>query len=856
MTVALPPGMTWKIWVALAVGAILLLLASGWYTCGFRGCPDPEALLALEPGEAPEVLDQEGESFARLLPVDREVVALDSLPDHVGHAFIAVEDRRFRRHRGVDLRRAGGALFANIRQRRVAEGGSTITMQLARNAFPERLPAAERTPVRKVLETRVAWLIERTFDKDEILGLYLNQIYFGNGATGIAAAARHYFGVSPARLTVEQSALLAAMVKAPSHYDPREETEAARERLDLVLGLMGEAGYLTPAEVAAARAKDIVVIPRRRVDRDGEALVAPWFLEAVRRRLDGLLGSDMYGTGVRVHTTLDPALQRAAEEALHDQLRRIESGEYGAFQGPQYDPDQPPDAAGAPYLQGAVVVLDVATGGVLALVGGRNIRHSAFDHVFNARRQVGSAFKPFVYGAAVAGGIAPSHPLEDAPLTLEVPGAPTYEPTNFDNEFHGMVTARQALRDSRNVPAVRLAQEVGTDVVAGFARQAGLEAEIPESPSMALGTVALSPMELAVAYATLAGLGRGVEPRFIRRVESAGGVPLWAPDGAPESERRIEPEVAYVLNDMLQDVIDGGTGSAVRAAGFRGTAAGKTGTTQESADAWFVGYTPEVIAVVWIGFDLPAPILPGATGGGLAAPVWGRMMAMAGRSGGEWDRPASVVRMPYDPATGRAVSSDCAGASRAPSDLFLRTNANPTCPANLMTDPLAPADTAAPGPGDPEAAAPDTATAAPAEPPGTGPPDTLRLPDHPDPVIPPGPGRWRSISGLPPAHTQAPVGRLAAQAEAEPEHHAGREGEIDAHVAQKHRVDAIAAIAGEEAQAGVHVGREAEVARHEGVAQGGAHRATEVGRAVAEHGLQPGGEGEQERESLDVERAP
>jgi 1A family penicillin-binding protein len=708
--------MTWKIFLALAFTAILLLLSSAWYTCRFRGCPDPEVLLALEPGEAPELLDRHGQSFARLLPVQREIVALDSLPDHVGQAFIAVEDRRFRRHQGVDLRRAGGALFANVRERRVAEGGSTITMQLARNAFPERLPAAERTPMRKLVETRVAWGIERTFTKDEILGLYLNQIYFGNGATGIASAADHYFGRSPAALTVEESALLAAMVKAPSHYDPREETEAARERRDLVLGLMGEVGYLTPEEVATARAKDIVVIPRRRVDQAGEALVAPWFLEAVRRRLDGLLGSNMYGNGVRVHTTLDPVLQRAAEEALFDQLRRIESGEYGPFQGPRYDPDQPPQAEGAPYLQGAVVVLDAASGDVLALVGGRNIRHSAFDHVFNARRQVGSAFKPFVYGAAVAGGIAPSHPLADAPLSLEVPGAPAYRPTNFDNDFHGVVTARQALRDSRNIPAVRLAQEVGTDVVASFAREAGLKAEIPESPSMALGTMTVSPMDLAVAYAALAGLGRGVEPRFLRRVESADGAFIWAPDRASDSGPRIDPGVAYVLNDMLQEVIDGGTGSAVRDAGFRGTAAGKTGTTQESADAWFVGYTPELVAVVWIGFDLPAPILRGATGGGLAAPVWGRMMAMAGRSGAEWDAPESVVRLPFDPATGRAVASHCAGASGAPTDLFLRTHADPTCPEYPIRS-----GSARPVTGD--TAGPGTTPAAPAESVGTAPPD-------------------------------------------------------------------------------------------------------------------------------------
>jgi 1A family penicillin-binding protein len=745
--------MSWKIGVALAVGAVLFLLATGWYTCGFRGCPDPEGLLALQPGEAPEVVDRQGESFARLMPVQREVVALDSLPAHLGQAFIAVEDRRFRAHWGVDVRRVGGAFFANLRQRQVAEGGSTITMQLARNAFPERLPASERTPVRKFLETRVAWSIERIFDKDEILGLYLNQIYFGNGATGIAAASRHYFGSSPADLSVEQSALLAGMVKAPSHYDPREHPEAARQRRDLVLGLMGEAGYLTPEEVAAARGRGIEVVPRRQAGDVGETLQAPWFLDAVRRRLADLLGSDMFGSGVRVHTTLDPELQRAAEEALGDQLRRIESGELGAFQGPGYDPDQPPAAEGAPYLQGAVVVLDAATGGVLALVGGRNIRHSAFDRVFNARRQIGSAFKPFVYGAALAAGFPPSHVLQDAPLTLEVPGAGSYQPSNYDNEFRGTMTARTALRDSRNVPTVWLAQEVGTDVVADFARRAGMNAEISESPSMALGTVAISPIELATAFATFAGLGRGVEPHVIRRVESARGTSVWAPATAPDNGPLVDAGVAYVLNDMLRDVIDGGTGSAVRAVGFGGAAAGKTGTTQESADAWFVGYTPELVGVVWIGFDQPAPILAGATGGGLAAPVWGRMMAAAGRSGGEWDAPEEVLRLPYDPATGRAVARDCAGASQAPSDLFLRRHVSFTCPERLARR-----DTARLVPD--ETGEPDTTTAAPTEPPVPAP-----SPPPPDPATPPpdtaepsrGPDREE-----PPGTVTAGIGSAAA----------------------------------------------------------------------------------------------
>lgn len=242
------------------------------------------------------------------------------------------------------------------------------------------------------------------------------------------------------------------------------------------------------------------------------------------------------------------------------------------------------------------------------------------------------------------------------------------------------MSAREALRHSRNVPTVRLAQEIGTDAVAEFAEEAGVEADIPRGPSMALGTVALSPMALARAYATFAGLGRSAEPRLIRKVETVEGRLLWETE--TRGEDRIDPAVAYVLNDMLQDVIDGGTGSGARAAGFRSPAAGKTGTTQEAADVWFVGYTPELVGVVWMGFDRPAPILPDATGGALAAPVWGRMMARGGRSGSDWERPDGVVSMAYDPATGRPLARDCAFAGGAPAELFIEgRGVSASCPA-------------------------------------------------------------------------------------------------------------------------------------------------------------------------------
>lgn len=644
---------TWK--RALAVGLpLLLLLAVAWQRCGISGCPDPEVLLAFEPGGAPVLLDREGEEFAELRPVRRDVVELDSLPEHVPAAFIAVEDRRFYDHGGVDFRRVVGAFFANIREGGVAEGASTITMQLARNAFPDRLPGSERTIRRKILETRVAREIEDDFEKDEILGLYLNHIYFGNGARGIAAAARHYFDIPAPELTLPQAALLAALVKAPAHYDPRNHPDAARERRDLVLDLMEAEGLVETEEAEAARESPIEVVPPRRVD-DPDAFPAAYFVEAVRDILEEELGEDLYKRRLRIHTTLDRGAQTAAEAALTRQLQAVERGAHGRFDGPAFDPTEAARAEGSSYLQGAVVALRVEDGDVLAFVGGRDFEQSTFDRARLAQRQVGSAFKPFVYAAAVADGRSPGTILSDEPLEIARRGSPVYRPVNYDGEFWGRVTMREALVQSRNVPTVRLAQDVGTGSVADLARDAGIRSDIPEEPSMALGTLSLSPMELAEAYSSFAGMGRGVRPRFVTRVEDEEGEVVL--EIAPETEDRLDPAVAWVVTDILRDVVDRGTGTGVRAAGFGAPAAGKTGTTQDAADVWFAGYTPEVVGVVWIGFDEPRPILRNATGGRLAAPVWGEMMRAVG-SGGEWTRPEGVSRLAFDPGAGRFLPSD------------------------------------------------------------------------------------------------------------------------------------------------------------------------------------------------------
>jgi 1A family penicillin-binding protein len=637
--------------LALAVGVPLLVAGTLWARCGLRGCPDVARLRSYQPGGASRLLDRGGRVFAELRPVEGETVQLRSVPRHVRDAFIAVEDRRFYTHGGVDWRRVIGAALANLRAGGVREGSSTITMQLARNVFPDHLPASERTFTRKLLEVRVASDIESEFTKDEILELYLSHIYFGNGARGIEAASRHYFGVPVSRVTVAQGAMLAGLPKAPTHYDPRRHPDAARERRDLVLRLMEEQEVIPAAEATAARAKPLGVV-RRRPPAGADRLVAPWFVEEVRRLLEDELGERLYAESLQITTTLDLGLQQAAEQELGRQLAALEGR--------------------APGVQGAVIALEPSTGNVLAWVGGRDFAESRFDRVRRAHRQVGSAFKPFVYAAALRDGHVLSERLADEPISIALSGGRMWAPRNFDQRFEGAVSLRDALVFSKNVPTVNLGQDVGLDEVEDLAEDSGITAEMDRTPALPLGTVAVSPLELAAAYTPFANLGRASTPRLVTAIRGADGDEVRE-DEAPETHEVLDPGVAYLVTHVLQDAVARGTGTAVRAAGFEAPVAGKTGTTNAATDAWFVGFTPDLVGVVWIGHDEPRSLGKDATGGRLAAPVWGRFMARAGRPATDWTRPDAVVERWVDPDTGHVMGDGCRpGGGVAYLELFLR----------------------------------------------------------------------------------------------------------------------------------------------------------------------------------------
>jgi len=633
--------------IVLSLG--LLAFTVLWARCGLRGCPDVDELRGYIPEEASVILDREGEEIGKLFQVNRTIVQLDSLPEFVPDAFVAAEDRRFWDHGGIDWRRIPGAALANVKAGGVAEGFSTITMQLARNLFPDKLPAAQQTIWRKLGEMRVARSIERRYEKEEILQMYLNQVYFGSGAWGIEAAANEYFGTSAASLSLAQAALLAAVLPAPSRLNPRSNMEAAVERQQLVLDRMVAEGFIDQARADEAAEEEIDLAR----STGGSDANAPYFVEAVRQELEDVFGTQLYTEGFRIHTTLDVDVQERAERELVRQLNAIEAGRYGSFRGDPYDGDA--DADGT-ILQGAVVVMNAETGGVLALVGGRDFELSKYNRALQAERQPGSAFKPFVYATAIARGYPPTTRIEDTPLRRTLSGGRVWEPRNYGDSYAGQVTMREALYQSRNVSTVRLAEQVGLEGILRTARVMGISGDLPEVPSVVLGAGEVTLIDMVSAYAAFATLGQRPEPFFVARIEDRNGRVVWSQE--PRLHRVIEPSVAFVVTDILRDVVDRGTATAVRGAGFRAPAAGKTGTTNEAADAWFIGFTPSTVAGVWIGFDEPQTIVPRASGGTLAAPVWARVMIGVQDRGGSWTPPPGVEQRQVD-ELGNVVASNC-----------------------------------------------------------------------------------------------------------------------------------------------------------------------------------------------------
>jgi len=622
---------------------------------GAAGCPTIEALRDYRPPEASRVYAADGSLIADLSPQRRIVVDLDRVPSVVEDGFIAVEDRRFRQHGGVDLRGVARALWRDLTSLSFKEGFSTIPMQLVRNVFPDQLPRSEKLR-RKYCEVVLAGRLERVFTKDEILALYLNQVYMGDGLYGVEAAARGYFGKSIGRVTTAEAALLVGLVQSPERYNPRKHPLRAIRRRNVVLDVMAREGVISAEEAERAKAEPIRLAPPP--DAAGPA---PFVVAAVRRELRERFGADADIRGLRVHTGLDPRLQRAAADALLAQIERIESGAYGRYPHPVPGANgEPTDSAASPYLEGLLVALDPWTGAIRALVGGRDFRLSQFDRVLQARRQPGSAFKPIVYAAALEAGLPLTARIETAPVVIDDGAAAAWSPDDHVADSVASLSVREALAVSSNHGAVRVGRRAGERRVAELAARLGLTTPVPPYPSIFLGSAEVVPAELVAAYAAFGNGGTRVRPRLIERVEDSDGNVLWR---APVArEKALDPGVAYLTLSMLRDVVDHGTGQSVRRHGFGLPAAGKTGTTNDGKDAWFIGLTPDLVAGVWLGFDRPRPIVANASGGALAAPVWARFMdeAYRGRPAPrEWIPPAGLVRADVDTQSGYLATADC-----------------------------------------------------------------------------------------------------------------------------------------------------------------------------------------------------
>lgn len=611
----------------------------------------------VRPPQSSLVLARDGSLIGEIGAQFRTSIPLASLPAHVPQAFIAIEDQRFYQHDGVDLVGIAGALRDAVRGN--PRGASTITQQLVGNMHPSIIDRSDRSLGRKLREQAAAREMERHYTKDEILEAYLNQVHFGRRWYGIESASRHYFGKPAARLTLAEAATLAAVINGPAIFDPVGRPDRARERRNLVLALMAAQGFITKDEAAAAQAEPLVTVPD-----EGYSAPAPWFTDVVAVQAERA-GVPVRAGSYRIHTTLDPVVQRAAASALAEGLAEIEAapGYAHAVWARRHDQRARSGRAGArprlnpaDYLQGAVVAMDPYTGDVRALVGGRDYASAPFNRAVDARRQPGSAFKLFVYTRAVADSMPPTTVVADTALAIPLPNRTTYRPRNSDGEFLGALTLRTALARSRNPVAVQLALKTGMDSIASLARIMGLDSEITPVPSSAIGASVVQPLDLVASYATIANLGARVEPRFITRIEDAAGQTVWQNPIAPP-QPVIDPAVAFVVRDMMRDVVERGTAASVRRfVPASIPVAGKTGTTNENTDVWFVGMTTGLVGGVWLGFDRPRTITPGAAGGSLAAPIWGRMVARAGAAataGAPWIVPRGVVAVDLDRASGR-----------------------------------------------------------------------------------------------------------------------------------------------------------------------------------------------------------
>jgi penicillin-binding protein 1A len=608
----------WKIGLAVAVAAVGLgvFIFYGAWAASF----DMKKV-----GEMPErntVFDVDGKIYSRLAGANRLKVSLNEISPLFVEALLAREDARFYQHPGVDWRGILRALVRDILSRSAKEGASSITQQLARNS----LPLGGRTLSRKLLEAMVALRIEQQFTKQQILELYINRIYFGAGCYGVETASQAYFGKNASKLNLAEAALLAGVIRSPNRFSPLKNPEGAAQQRDAVLDRMVELKKISAADASQAKLAKVNPHPRRLLQ-----IQENYAMDAVQRDLNLLLTQDQIDNGgLFIYTTLDPAVQESAQQALETQLTKIER--QSNFHHPikaNYQPPENGEDSAMPYLEGAVVTIDNASGGIRALVGGRDYSQSKFNRALPpANRQLGSAFKPFVYTVAFSEGLLPGAAISDDPIQPgEVDGAGNWSPGNSDGTYVGIQPCSYGLIHSRNTMSVRVGQFAGLDAVQKIATTLNLSEKIPHAAAIYIGAFETSLKNLTAAYTIFPNNGVRKQAYLIERIDDQEHKPIYR--AAHISAPALDPSSVWMTSQLMEEVLTTGTAASARSLGFKLPAAGKTGTTDDYKDAWFVGYTTALTCGVWVGFDQPVTIIPHGYGAALALPVWVQVMNKA-----------------------------------------------------------------------------------------------------------------------------------------------------------------------------------------------------------------------------------
>jgi len=586
-----------------------------------------------------KIFSEEGEIIGEFFNEKREVVSLDRIPNYLIQAFVAGEDARFFQHKGLDYLAILRALYRNIFSGEIVQGGSTITQQVVKSLFL----SPEKRFTRKIREAILAYKIEKYLTKEEILFLYLNQIYLGYGAYGVASAAENYFGKNIEELNITEAALLAGLPQAPSKNSPYQHPQQAKKRQVYILNRMVEEGFISSSEAIKAAQTPYILRSKEKPSIEK----APHFVEYIRRYVEEKYGKDtLYKNGLQVFTTIDLYFQRMAQEVMESGLKEIEKRE----KYPSADLPLTPE--------GALLCFDLETGFVKAMVGGRDFKKSQFNRATQARRQTGSAFKPIVYASALDKGFTPASIIVDSPIVFEW-GDKKWKPKNFEGKFSGPITLRNALTHSVNVVTVKIAQEVGTDYIRDYAKKLGISSPLYNNLSMALGSSSISLYELTKAYGVFANQGKVFKPIFIKKILDRDGnlleenFPLFSSQGSSEEEQPLTPQTAFLMTYLLRGVVQHGTGWRARSLGR--PVAAKTGTTDQFMDAWFIGFTPELITGVWVGFDEERSLGENETGARAASPIWVSFMSkiLKDKPIKDFPVPEGIEFMKIDPKTGQ-----------------------------------------------------------------------------------------------------------------------------------------------------------------------------------------------------------